>query len=245
MKIFILLFTAFTFVCNAQKLTQNKLADSLLKIEKINFMNAESDSLNGRPDPLTESAQVIYSPDNRFKIITTIGESCGAYCNPYNMSWIYLSSKKGKLIEKALEFIDPVSAIQILSKTSARAGTDGKTYTDYLILTNNWARPRGFEAGQTWGFHQLRVQGDSIQFILPVSIDAEEKSTRFYSTDVLCTETETASLVYDGKTKTIHVSTYVYVDEEGKCRFTKRKFAYKKGVFVKLPATVQVVDAAK
>lgn len=218
--ILFLLFPAFVF---SQKLTPNKLADSLLKIEKINFANSESDSLNGRMDPFTEDAQITYSPDNRFKLLCTLGESCGAYCNPYNLCWIYVAQNNGTVTEKALEFIDPVKEIVLLRKT--------KTYTDYLVFTSNWCRPRGFEAGETWNFHHIRLQGDSIQFMKPIFTD-ENNSTWFYSSDVLCIEKENPGMWYNTKTKMITYAYYRYSDEENKCSFNKGSYKLVKGNYV-------------
>jgi hypothetical protein len=228
MKAILSLLLLISFVSNAQKLTQNKLTDSLLKTEKINFMNAESDSINGRWDPITESAQIIYSPDNRIKILTTNGESCGAYCNPYNKTWIYVAQKKGTPIEKAFDFIDPVTEIKILTKT--------KKFTDYLVLTSNWCRPRGFEAGETWNFHHIRLQGDSIQFLKPIFTDKETNSAWIFSSSVLCVEKENLGMKYNDKTKTISFSYLNYSDqeEESKCYYYVGKYSFVKGRFVQV-----------
>ena len=132
----------------AQKLKKVANADSLLCKEKVAFMNSESETEDdGRLNPNTETARVYYAPDNQFKILVTIGESCGAYCNPYNSGWLYYT-RKGKLVEQFVDFFEPVVAIYTVAKT--------KTYTDYVVFTNNWSRPRGFKTGTTYGFKHYR-----------------------------------------------------------------------------------------
>ena len=189
----------------------------------------------GRLDPNTTEAQITYSPDNRFKILVTLGESCGAYCNPYNMCWFYIAKKNGATIEKPFDFIDPITEIKILTKTSARAGTDGKTYTDYLILTQNWCRPRGFEAGSNWNFHHLRIQGDSLQFIQPIFGNDENNSSEIYSADVLCIQQENPGMWYNEKTKIITFLNYVYNDGDEKCYEYKGKYTFLNGRFLQTP----------
>lgn len=41
---------------------------------------------------------VTYAPDSSFKIFVVYGESCGAYCNPYNKSWLYFNDGSGYVI---------------------------------------------------------------------------------------------------------------------------------------------------
>lgn len=228
MRLFLL---AILFICGghliAQTLKQDQQADLKLIKEKITLVRSEVDSMDGRAMQTADTAKIIYSPDKRFKIVYTVGESCGAYCNPYNMGWLYLSTKN-KVIEKQLDFCDPVDAIHILQKT--------KMYTDYLIMMSNWSRPRGFETGLVWNFIQLRVYTDKYEIIQPELKDGTDSYYGVFSSNVICKEEKKSGMWFDKKGTSISYLTYEYRDENSNCVMVSGKYVFKAGKFIQTEA---------
>lgn len=214
----------------AQQLKRDAKADSLLCKEKIALMNSESDvEDDGRLNPNTTTAQVNYAPDNRFKFVVTIGESCGAYCNPYNSAWLYYYTN-GKLTGIKYDYFNPIRGIFVVAKT--------KEYTDYVVLTSNWSRPRGFETGTTYGFIHYRWQNDELTEIKPTFIEPENNYTEIYSSNLLCKEVEGIGMTYNAKTKTINYKLLSYSDENSICQIITGKYTYKKGIFLQAKETI-------
>lgn len=223
MRLIFLFFIHLLFYASqAQVLKIDKKADSLLIASTVERMNAESDTWDdGRRNPNTANAEITYSPDKRFKILVSVGESCGAYCNPYNESTLYFASKKNTTPQKIDLRFDPVKEIHILATT--------KTYTDYLVITHNWARPRGIESGLTWNFHLLRFENDSIREIPLSGAPGMDDISSFYSIEVICKKKEKEGLWFDGKKKSISYAFYSYDEAENKCKYTTGKYVYSKG----------------
>lgn len=71
--------------------------------------------------------KVFYAPDSSFKIFVVYGESCGAYCNPYNKSWLHFNDSSHYVLNNA-GFEGELEIVYL---------EDGK----YLVIETGWARP--------------------------------------------------------------------------------------------------------
>lgn len=133
------LLTIQSLTAQEYKLPENiEEVDKTFILEKLAALNGEF--LDDEPGGF-ETANIYWPPDSAFRIIHFEGESCGAYCNPYNLGYIV---PRGEAPNDSIEFdIDPVTNIYYIDLSVQRV---------YLVFQGQWYRPRGIE-----GAYQLRV----------------------------------------------------------------------------------------
>lgn len=182
-----------------------------------------------------------YSPDLRFKIMFVLGESCGAYCNPYNLAFYYYKSK-GRLVKIEPEdyFVCPVDTIYPIYSS--------KDTSEYLLMGSTWCRPVGYESGENFSIQHLVVTADTLYFkklkvINEDAIDLSESlSFLIYRSEIFCSDLVAEGGVdqpddigfnFDPKTlKITYKTTEWRTAEVNECRYYKGEFLYENGQFV-------------
>lgn len=115
--------------------------DSLLKDNGITITNGK----------------VFYSPDSLLKIFVVFGESCGAYCNPYNKSWLHFNDSSHYVLNNA----GFSGELEIVKLEGGR----------YLVIETGWARPASVYSVE---YGLAKVVSLEDHSILPVFVHQDE-----------------------------------------------------------------------
>jgi hypothetical protein len=161
-KIYLVVFTTLcAYNSTAQSGNEEILtkADSLLLVkyrnEVIRSQGSEEDSTSTEEDiqaswgnSRIDYGVIKYAPDNSFKIITFIFESCGAYCNSEWYSWIHYNLKGKEQVRKIhCGSIDTIYQLP------------GKKY---LIIDRYGSRPAGVLTVDCMSTYLISFEGDSL-----------------------------------------------------------------------------------
>lgn len=183
---------------------------------------AELDSILKENSIAIRDGKVYYAPDSSFKIFVVYGESCGAYCNPYDQSWIHFNDESQLVINHA-DFGGTNIEIYLIP--------DGK----YLVIESYWGRPAGYYSITGHAARVISFQ-DHKMVTHPVFESDEEANDKLgyrqYQEHVI---DSTEYLNYNIQTKQL---SYQYGHDEsvdfegGKAYTVKGFFQFENGVFV-------------
>ena len=236
------LFILCSYCSIAQKAKDLTKADSLLLLkyrnEVIRSQASEEDSLatveeieanwgNSRID----DGIIKYAPDNSFKIITFIFESCGAYCNSEWYSWIHYNLKGKEQVKKA-DFYTVDTIYQLPEKR-------------YLIIGSHGGRPASVLTVNCITSNLISFEGDSL-----ITHPIEYKNKRSFG---FCQENgvdidNQPYIRYDGAKKIVnyhYANNYAYSQGLDIDTIRQGQFIYSKGYFILEKETIKVQDNRK
>ena len=238
--LFITLFSSCSFKQTSEKYI-SKNTDSLLLVkyrneiirnqsaEEVLLMSEEDIEANWGNSRL-DYGIINYAPDNSFKIVTFMFESCGAYCNTELYSWIHFNLK-GKEQIKKVDFYSIDSIYQLPEKK-------------YLIIGNHGHRPAGVLTVNCITSNLIFFDGDSL-----ITRQIDYKNQKNYTNSFsFCQENgaDIASyLKYDGAKKILsynYANNYSYSKKVDIDTIRHGQFTYIRGYFFLERETIKVQD---